>query len=146
MFFFGNNEWNRVFDIEHLRTLWAARPTQHWSGVVWSREQQQVRAEIGRHLRERYEVGSRTIPTRFAQLAETMEQSQFRSEQLRHAGHSMSKRDEYLANAKECERLAESTPNAEERAAWLQMAQQWRRWANGKSFGASRADEEPDRG
>jgi hypothetical protein len=58
----------------------------------------------------------------------------------------MSKRDEYLANAKECERLAESTPNPEERAAWLQMAQQWLRWANGRAIDASRADEEPDRG
>jgi predicted transcriptional regulator len=115
-------------------------------GVVWSREQQQVRAEIGRHLKEHYEVGSGTIPTRFAQLVEKIERSQSRSQQLRNAGHPMSKRDEYLANAKECERLAESTPNAEERAAWLQMAQQWLRWANGKSFDASRADEEPDRG
>jgi hypothetical protein len=111
---------------------------------VWSREQEQVRAEIGRHLREHHEVGSRTIPARFAQLVEKIERSQSRSEQLRVAGHPMSRRDEYLANAKECERSADSTPDPEQRAAWLQMAQQWLRWANGESFDASRADK--DRG
>jgi hypothetical protein len=41
----------------------------------------------------------------------------------------MSKRDEYLANADECEHLAEIAYGADERTAWLQMAQQWHRWA-----------------
>ncbi len=41
---------------------------------------------------------------------------------------SMSKRDEYLANADECERLAEMSQSPDERTAWLQMAQQWHRW------------------
>jgi hypothetical protein len=47
----------------------------------------------------------------------------------------VSKRAEYLANAKECERLAKSFHNHEERAAWLQMAQQWLRWAKDTPIG-----------
>jgi hypothetical protein len=82
MFFFGNNEWDRGVRYWTPRTLWAARPSQHWSGVLWSREQQQVRAEIGRRLREHYEVGSSTIPDRLAQLIEKIERSEFRSERL----------------------------------------------------------------
>jgi hypothetical protein len=46
---------------------------------VESREKQRVRAEIGRRLREHYEVGSRIIPDRLAQLIRKIEQS----EQLR---------------------------------------------------------------
>jgi hypothetical protein len=113
---------------------------------LWSREQQHVRAEIGRQLRAHYEIGSRTIPPRLAQLVEKIEKSQSRSEQLRNGGHPMSKQDEYRANAKECGRLAESSRNPEERAAWLLMAQQCLRWANRSSIDASRAGEELDRG
>jgi hypothetical protein len=85
---------------------------------LWSRaKQQHVRAEIGRQLREYYEVGSQTIPGHLAQLIENMD----RSEQLRDGRHSMSKRAEYVANAKECARLAESAHDPDERTAWLQM-------------------------
>jgi hypothetical protein len=77
--FFGNNEWDRVVNIEHLRTLWAARPSQHRSGVIGSREQ--ARAEIRRRLREHYEAAtSQAIPYRLAQLVEKIEQSESRSE------------------------------------------------------------------
>jgi Anti-sigma factor NepR len=79
MSFFGNNEWDRVVNIEHLRTLWAARPSQHRSGVIGSREQ--ARAEIRRRLREHYEAAtSQAIPDRLAQLVEKIEQSESRSE------------------------------------------------------------------
>jgi hypothetical protein len=37
----------------------------------------------------------------------------------------MSKPDEYLANAKECERMAAISRNPNEKATLLQMAQQW---------------------
>jgi hypothetical protein len=91
-----------------------------------------VRAEIGRRLRERYEVGSRAIPERLALFVARIEHSESQSEQPRDGWNSMSKRDEYLANAEECERLSEIAHDSDERAAWLQMAQQWRRWAKGR--------------
>jgi hypothetical protein len=97
---------------------------------LWFREQQQhVRAEIGRQLSEHYKVGSRTIPDRLVQLVEKIEQSEDRSEQPRDEARPVSKSDEYLANAKECERMAEICRNPDERVAWLQMAQQWLHWA-----------------
>jgi hypothetical protein len=43
----------------------------------------------------------------------------------------MRKLDEYLANAEECERMAEISQNPGEKAAWLQMAQQWLRLGEG---------------
>jgi Anti-sigma factor NepR len=71
----------QVFNIEHLRTLWAARPSQNRSGVMGSREQ--VRAVIGRRLKEHYEAAaSRAIPERLARLVEKIEQSESRSEEL----------------------------------------------------------------
>jgi hypothetical protein len=91
-----------------------------------------VRSEIGRRLREHYEVNSRPISDRLAQLVARIERDGCQSEQLPDGGHPMSKRHEYLANAKECERLAEIAHNSDERAAWLQMAQQWLRWAKEK--------------
>jgi hypothetical protein len=54
-----------------------------------SREQQQVRAEIGRRLREHYEAAAlRAIPDRLARLVEKIEQSEPRSEQLRGGEYS----------------------------------------------------------
>jgi hypothetical protein len=48
-----------------------------------SPEQQQVRAAIGRRLREHYEAAaSQTIPDRLAQLIEQIEKSESGSEQL----------------------------------------------------------------
>ena len=37
----------------------------------------------------------------------------------------MSKPDEYRAKAQECERMAAICRNPNEKASWLQMAQQW---------------------
>jgi hypothetical protein len=37
----------------------------------------------------------------------------------------MSKPDEYRANAQECERMAAISRNPNEKATWLEMAQQW---------------------
>jgi hypothetical protein len=42
-------------------------------------------------------------------------------------GGPMSKPDEYRANAQECERMAASSRNPNQKAKWLQMAQQWLR-------------------
>jgi hypothetical protein len=39
----------------------------------------------------------------------------------------MSKPDEYRVNAQECERIAAISRNPNEKAKWLQMAQQWLR-------------------
>jgi hypothetical protein len=114
-----------------FRTLWNPANQQE-SSVVITGVAAQVRAEIGRRLGEHYKVCSRTIPDRLVLLIEDIEQSESRSEQMRNRGHSMSKRDEYMANADECERLAEMAQNPDERAAWLQMAQQWQRWAKRK--------------
>lgn len=38
----------------------------------------------------------------------------------------MSEPDEYRANAQECDRMASISPDPDEKAAWLKMAQQWR--------------------
>jgi hypothetical protein len=51
------------------------------------------------------------------------------SEQLWDRGASISKRSEYVANAKECARLGETAGDPDERTVWLQMARQWLRWA-----------------
>jgi hypothetical protein len=51
----------------------------------------------------------------------------------------MRKLDGYLANAEECERMAEISQNPGEKAAWLQMAQQWLRWAKERPIDPSRA-------
>jgi hypothetical protein len=88
-----------------------------------------IRAEIGRQLREHYGFNSGPISRRLAQLVARIEQDECQSERLPSGGHPMSKQDEYLANARECERLAEIAHNPDERAAWLQMAQQWLRGA-----------------
>lgn len=37
----------------------------------------------------------------------------------------MSKPDEYRANAQKCERIAASSHNPNQKAKWLEMAQQW---------------------
>jgi hypothetical protein len=37
----------------------------------------------------------------------------------------MSRPDEYRANAQECERMAASSLSPNQKATWLQMAQQW---------------------
>jgi hypothetical protein len=39
----------------------------------------------------------------------------------------MSKADEYLSNAAECQRMADITRSPAEKALWLQMAESWRR-------------------
>jgi hypothetical protein len=57
----------------------------------------------------------------------------------------MRKLDEYLANAEECERMAEISQNPGEKAVWLQMAQRWLRWANERPIDPGRAGEDPDR-
>jgi cob(I)alamin adenosyltransferase len=57
----------------------------------------------------------------------------------------MSRMDEYLTNAEECERMAEISPNSSEKAAWLHMAQQWLRWAKQRPIDPSRAGEVLDR-
>jgi hypothetical protein len=88
----------------------------------------EVRAEIGRRLREYFRVCS-TIPDRLAHLLKKIGQLEPRSEEVRIGRSPMAQRDEYLANAEECERLAEMASNAGERTSWLQMAQQWHRWA-----------------
>jgi hypothetical protein len=78
------------------------------------------------NIRQHYELASDTIPDRLARLIEKIEQAEL---ERPGNGHSpMSKRDEYLANAQECERLAAIAHTAEEKAACLQMAQQWLRW------------------
>jgi hypothetical protein len=58
----------------------------------------------------------------------------------------MRKLDEYHANAEECERIAEISQNPGDKVAWLQMAQQWLRWANERPVDPGRAGEHPDRG
>jgi Anti-sigma factor NepR len=53
---------------------------------------EQVRAEIGRRLREHYdEAASRTIPDRLARLIEKIEESESRSEPPRSGEHSVRK-------------------------------------------------------
>jgi hypothetical protein len=38
---------------------------------------------------------------------------------------SVSKRDEYYANAAECQRMADTTRNGNERRIWQEMAESW---------------------
>jgi len=93
------------------------------NGVVLSRENaermQHVRAEIGRRLRELYDVGGPPMPERLADLIREIE----RPDTLCEESWPMSKPDEYRANARECERMAAGNPN--EKASLLQMAQRW---------------------
>jgi hypothetical protein len=71
-----------VFDIKHLRTCGLPGQASTGNGVMGSREQ--VRAVIGRRLREHYEAAaSQTIPDRLAKLLGEIEQSESRSERLR---------------------------------------------------------------
>jgi hypothetical protein len=97
----------------------------HRNGVLLSRENadrmQQVRAEIGRRLRERYDAGKWPMPDRLADLVRKIQHPNGLCEK----GWPMSKPDEYRAKAQECERMAAICGNPNEKAAWLQMAQQW---------------------
>jgi hypothetical protein len=84
---------------------------------------QQVRTEIGRRLKEYYDTGPRPMPDRLADLVWQIEHPNGRCEE----GSVMSKPDEYRAHAQECERMAAISGNPNEKAALLQMAQQWLR-------------------
>jgi hypothetical protein len=63
----------------------------------------------------------------------------------------MSKADEYRRNANECCRMAQSTRDPDDRAAWLRLADSWRRMlgplddGNLKDIspGATRRDDAP---
>jgi Anti-sigma factor NepR len=90
-----------------------------------------IRAEIGQRLKRYYNV-SQTVPDRFAPLLDKIERSNSRSVLVGQRGFPASKQDEYLNNADECERLAEMAQDPKERTSWLQMAQQWHRWAKRK--------------
>jgi hypothetical protein len=89
----------------------------HRTGILLSRENadrmRQVRAEIGRRLRERYDVGEWPMSDRLADLVRKIQHP--------------SKPDEYRANAQECDRMAASSRSPNQKAKWLQMAQQWLR-------------------
>jgi hypothetical protein len=89
-----------------------------------------VRTEIGRRLAEHYKVGSRTIPDHLVRLIEKIELAEFNAGQDQKSGPPIKRRDEYLANADECERLARMAQNPDETTSWLQMARQWHRWTN----------------
>jgi hypothetical protein len=95
------------------------------NGVLLSRENadrmQQVRAEIGRRLKERYDAGVWLLPKRLADLVKKIQHPNRVCEK----GWPMGKPDEYRANAQECERMAAISRNPNEKAALLQMAQQW---------------------
>ena len=49
----------------------------------------------------------------------------------------MSKSDEYLAHANECQRMAEQTRNPGEKQAWLQLAESWMRMIRQRKLTAS---------
>ena len=99
----------------------------HRNGALLSRENadcmRQVRTEIGRRLRERYDAGKRPMSDRLAELVGKIQHPNG----LYVKGWPMSKPDEYRANAQECERMAASSDNPNQKAKWLQMAQQWLR-------------------
>jgi hypothetical protein len=49
----------------------------------------------------------------------------------------MTKRDEYLINAQECERMAENSLNPSDKAAWLRSANHWLRMIPNTGTGAA---------
>jgi hypothetical protein len=51
----------------------------------------------------------------------------------------MSKRDEYLANAAECQRMAHRTRNESERKTWQEMAESWLHLAAGHGADSRRS-------
>jgi hypothetical protein len=58
-----------------------------------------------------------------------------------HFGHGpMSRADEYRANAQECERMAASSRNNDDRVTWLQMAAHWLRMIPRGSSDSERFD------
>ena len=79
--------------------------------------------EIGRGLRERYDAGARAMPGRLSDLLRKIQHPNGLCEE----DWPMTKPDEYRANAQECERMAASSRNPNQKAKWLQMAQQWLR-------------------
>jgi hypothetical protein len=84
---------------------------------------QQVRAEIGRRLRERYDAGKWPMSDRLADLVRKIQHPNG----LCKKGWPMNKPDEYRARAQECERMAASSRSPHQKAKRLQMAQQWLR-------------------
>jgi hypothetical protein len=94
----------------------------HRNGTLSSLENaehlQQVRAEIGRRLRECYDADERPMSDRLAGLVRKIQHPNGR--QLK--GWPMAKPD-----AQECERMAATSRNPNQKAEWLQMAQQWLR-------------------
>ena len=81
---------------------------------------QQVQAEIGRRLKEYFDNDA-PIPVRLAALVRKIECRNGPCEE----GLAVSKPDEYRVHAQECERMAAVSRNPNEKAALLQMAQQW---------------------
>jgi hypothetical protein len=95
------------------------------NGALLSQEDadhmRQVRAEIGRGLRERYDAGKWPMSDRLADLVRKIQHPDERWVE----GRPTSKPVEYRANAQECERVAAISRNPNEKATWLQIARQW---------------------
>jgi hypothetical protein len=57
----------------------------------------------------------------------------------------VSKREEYLANAAECVRMARNSRNDSEKRTWQEMADSWTRMAEAKEEKSARQGFKPDR-
>jgi hypothetical protein len=57
----------------------------------------------------------------------------------------MGKRDEYLANAAECQRMVNVTPNPDERRMWQGMKESWLRMANNRARESARRPPDANR-
>jgi hypothetical protein len=69
---------NGVFNIEQAFLFNHTGPSVLRNSIVWSREnvdrvQEEVRAAIGRGLREHYDVGARPMPDRLADLVSNID-------------------------------------------------------------------------